>query len=929
MANFESRIVGTLSITLFTLLVVLLASSTVSIGGHAAERNYKIEANLVTDEHLISGTERIEFTNPLDQPVSEVILTLQGNLHREPNPYVSKVNLDSTYPTGFDPGWTKVENVTGPDGRELDYTSESLPPASQTYSLEDTFLRIELPNRLNPGESTSISLDFSTKFPRKKVGDEELFQGVYTWRFGWYPTLAPAEWWKGYDRELYGQIRLPSADYDVRLGVPEDFEIAGMTTGNDRDGNEDRKTVELKLNEARSFPLAASSSYRRHREEYKKYTVEVLHLPGYQEEARVIASYANEILGFYSERFGEYKRRKLTFTQNPVSGFFGMAADGVISLGNSFFEEKDLALSTITNRLAEYIIAHEIAHQWFGIGVGVNMNSQNWISEAFAEYLSLQYYHHKYPEYKPNLFRFERDGIIRNAIESQLGYVNLRDHTFELPYIVNYQNGFDEAIVKPLEDVKYYNAYQTRIYKKGYMVLRTLKGIIGKDEMEQFVSDIYENYDSDMVDVGLLAKRAREIGDGKIPEEFFREWLFTPGYIDYGVSDLSSTKLGSGGYSNEIMVTKSGSLNSPVTLVAKLKSDKELRRTISLETESKTISWRTDEKIKRVSIDPNQFVMDTNRLNNHFPRKVDVSLGGNRLPLDAYFILVGPGTITGRTPNKYTWSIGPGSARAMAKLNRNLSFTGGVSIVGNSLSELDVNGWVESRFDLWSNPETGSAGQYWAQNKSLNLRLERFSEKDGRAYNLLGVGASLSQNVTDNWSLDLDSTVSLGGDVKFSLSAHEMTRVLPNIYLDFSTDLGFGLDDLPPLMKFDLPELKSYGKWKTGSSGSVGWKRNSYPGNYKLFSKASLTFPISRDEKLFVGNLALITRVDQSLFISGGATWDDLNDIGLENFKYEGGGELSVRGKTLGGLLPFDLTFGYAYHGQDKGRPFFNFSLGF
>ncbi|MCF7890328.1 hypothetical protein K9M78_03825 [Candidatus Bipolaricaulota bacterium] len=929
MANFRSR--PAVVITVNGLWLVLMSLiMIIPVTGRGAETNYRIEAKLMDEKQLIKGRERIEFTNSLDQPVSEVVLTLKSNLHREPNPYISKVNLDSNYPAGFDPGWTEVKEITGPDGEKLDYTLESLPPFSQTYSLEDTIIRIELPEKLEPGEKTRVSLEFSTKFPRKKVGDEELFQGVYTWRFGWYPTLTPAEWWTGYNREVYSRIKLPSADYEVQLNVPEDFEVAGVTSEETKPGEDSkRKILELELDKARSFPLATSSKYRTHREEFKEFTIEVFHFPGYQEEARVISSYANEILKFYSDRYGEYRRKKLTFIQNPVSGYFGMAADGLISLGNSFFEEKDLALSNITNRLAEYLIAHEIAHQWFGIGVGANMNSQNWISEAFAEYLALQYFHDKYPEYEPNLFRFDRDGLIRNAIESQLGYINLRAHTFELPYILSFQNGFDEAIIKPMEDVKYANEYQTRVYKKGYMVLRTLEGIMGKEKMEEFIGATYEKYKKEIVDVGTLASEARKLGEGKIPDDFFREWLFTSGHLDYGIEGLSTEKLESGGYSNEITVTRSGSLDAPVTLRATLSSEKEVERTVSLDRERQTISWKTDYRIKKVTIDPESQVMDTDRLNNHYPRKVEISLGENRLPLDAYFILVGPGTISGRTPNKYAWSVGPGLVRGRVNLNRNISLSGGLSLKGDRLSELDVNGWVESRLDFWSNPETGSSSQYWFQNRSLNIRLDRITGSADRTYNLLGIGASMSQSVTDNWALSFDSSLSLEGNASLSFSARETERLLPNIYVNFSSNLGFGLGDLPPLMKFGLTEFKSFGEWRTGSTGNLGWKQYFYPGNYKLFTKASLDFPISKEEKFFIGNLALITRVDQSLFISGGATWNTLNNISFNDFKYEGGGELSVKGKTLGGLLPFDLAVGYAYHGQDTGRPYFNFSLGF
>lgn len=900
--------------------------------GRAGEINYQIDARLEEGNHLITGNETIELTNTLNDGVSEVVLILSANLYKQPNPHLSKINLDSLYPAGFDPGWTKVNKITGPEGNELTYKMEQLPPTKQTFSLKDTIVRVELANKLGPGERTTLDLQFTTKFPRKKAGDEELYKGVYTWRFGWYPMLTPAEWWKGYRERAYSQTKMENANFQVKLNVPEDFTGVGNVTPQPGQAGEfKRKTLKMDLSSARSFPLVISSNYQKTVEEFKRYTVEVLHFPGYQEEARLLSSYANEILNFYSERFGEYKREKLTFAQSPKSGYFGMAADGLIVLGGSFFTEKELALSTITNRLSEYLIAHEIAHQWFGIGVGADLNSQNWISEAFAEFLSLRYFHSKYPKYKPNLFRFERKGFIRNAIESQLGYINLKEHMFELPYIVNFQQGFDEAVIKPMDDVEYANATQTRVYKKGFMILRTLEGAIGEENMDKLMSRIYEKYGNRIINVETLAREAREVAGDKVPDNFFREWLFSDGYLDYGIEKVTTEKLSEGEYLNEIIVTKKGTLITPVKLKATLSSGTTITKTITLESNRRSILLKKPEKVEKATVDPNGAVMDVNRLNNHYPRKVDVSLGGNRLPLDAYFVMVGPGTITGRTPNRAILSIGPGlSSQGRLKLNRNLTISGGFSAKVNKLSELDItniHGWFQSSFDFWSNPDTGYAGKYWLQNSSLDLQYERFPGDGERTYNLFGIRGNLSQSIEKNGSLSLGSTFTLGGTAKFSISASETERILPNIYLNFSANLGLSPSDLPDLLKFNLPELKSYGEWKERRFVPPVWQKYSYPGNYKLFSKISLEFPISTDDKYYLGNLALITQVKQRFFVSGGDTWNSPDDISLEGFKYEGGAELAVEGKTLGGLFPFDLVFGYAYHGQDKGKPYFNISL--
>jgi len=930
MKKYSSRQTCLAIVNLLLLFSLVFILPTFPVIGQSASIEYRIEGRLEQGNHVIDGKELIKFTNPLEEATDEVVLKLEANLQSKPNPYLSEINLDGSYPGGFDPGWTRIEAITGAEGNGLNYEMESLPPTNQTYSLENTAVRVQLSQPLQPGEKTSITVKFSTKFPVKSVGDEEFFREVYSWRFGWNPTLAPAAWWKGYDKKVYSQIVMQEADYEVELNVPDEFVVGGNVVSSSGLKNaEKRKLVKLKLPSARSFPLAMSHDYRDYRESFPNYTIRILHRPGYEEEARLLASYANEILNYYSQKFGSYGRKQLTFAQSPKTGQFGMAADGLIVLGDSFFAEKDLALSTITNRLFEYLVAHEIAHQWFGIGVGADLHSQNWISEAFAEFLSLNYFHHKYPADEPNLFRFERNGLLRNSIESQLGYTNLRQHTFELPYIVNFQDGFDEAVVKPRQEVKYANATQTRIYKKGYLILRTLEGAIGEKEMNEFVRTVYEKYGNSVTNVSELAREAREISGEKVPENFFQEWLFTSGYANYGIRNIETEETQDGKYSSRITLTKSGSLVAPVDLRVTLASGETVEKTFEFAAETKTVEFERETRVTKATIDPNSEVMDTNRLNNHYPRQVEVSFGGNKLPLDAYFILVGPGTITGRTPNRYAWSIGPGVAQGRLNLGRNLTLSGGASITGQKITDLDFGGWIGADIDLWSSPKNGYAGDYLVQDRSLELRFERATGKTNRAYNLFGVGGSISRNLTANRRLDFQSTFSLSGESKFSLNANEAERLFPGTYLNFAAEVGFSPGELPDLLKFDLPELKSYGRVPEGGSGLADWERYRYPGNYKLFSSVSLGFPISSSDRYFLGSLALITDIRQSFFLSAGDTWDKLENIGVENFKYEGGTEVSVSGKTLGGLIPFDLAVGYAYHGQDKGRPYFNFSLGF
>lgn len=910
------------------LTVIVVAVPGVTLGN---ELNYDIRADLDEEERTVAGVEEITFTNTLEEEIGEVVIVLRANFLREPNPQLSKVNRDSTYPGGFNPGWTKITEPITEEGEEVDFAWEPLPPAQQTYSLEKTAIRVKLSSPLAPGEGTSLRVHFSTKIPTRNAMDEEYYKDTYIWRFGWYPTLAPATWWKGYDEELYGETKFPSGDFTVSLGVPEDFQVAGSDVIQETEtaGDNGRKRVQAELQAARSFPLVAGPRYRRYHEEFKNYAIDVLYYPGYEEEARVLASYANEILTYYSQEFGAYRREGLTFAQGPSPGYYGMAADGTIVLGSSFFTEGDLLLDGLTKRLSEYLIAHEIAHQWFGIGVGADLNAQNWLSEAFAEFLSLRYFEDVHSKDEPNLFKLERPGFISNLIDSQLGYVNLRKHMFELQYVLNYDQGFDEAVIKPIDEVEYGNATQTRLYKKGYLILRTLESIVGEEAMTEIIGETYELHNRDIIDAVRFAEIVTSTSEKELPDDFFDEWLYTDGYMDYGVAGFESVKESRGEYQTRVTVLKNGSLTAPTTLRLELESGETVERSVNLDGDQKEISVSTPEKVIKVTIDPGQEVMDVNRLNNHYPREVEVSFGDNKLPLDAYFLMVGLGTVTGRELNRATWAIGPGVAQGVFNLNRNVTLSGQVAVQGDSFSDLHVEGGLGAQYKFWSNPDTGYPYKYWVQDKTVELQYGRVhDDEEDTTYNLFGIKGDLSREIEDNWSLSASYQGSLKGFSKLGVSATERTRLVPNVYLDLDTSLGVGFGEIPRPFAFELTELNSFGDYVVTDLGLTGWEKNLYPGNYKLFSKLTLDFPILRDATYYLGSLALISDVRQGFFVAAGDTWDSLDQFTVDDFKYEGGIEVTISGKTLGGLFPFDLTLGYAYHGQDVGRPFLSFYFG-
>jgi hypothetical protein len=95
---------------------------------------------------------------------------------------------------------------------------------------------------------------------------------------------------------------------------------------------------------------------------------------------------ADDILGsieFYRKSFGDIPFKHLNVSEFPFS--LGMAFPELLDLSwNTFYE-------TGIRGYDQVFRAHEVAHQWWGIGVGFDTYHDQWLSEAFAEFSGLEY----------------------------------------------------------------------------------------------------------------------------------------------------------------------------------------------------------------------------------------------------------------------------------------------------------------------------------------------------------------------------------------------------------------------------------------------------------------------------------------------------------------------------------------------------------
>lgn len=902
---------------------------------------YTLDVSFDPDRNLIAGKETVDYLNRSGQPIDDVYFLLPANYGKERNPHLDLSHIDALYPNGFDPSWTRVEEVTDVSGNPLSYRLERGPDFFQTYSLDEALLRVKLPEPLAAGKRVTLALRFATKFPLTLRGDEARYQGVYTWRYGWNPVAIPADQlidgrYISSERPYYPYV-LPAALYELTLTLPQGYRVAMGADHEEQiseaDGNRTIHAINAKP--VRSIPLSLSQDFRVYRFPHPEVEMEVYSLPGHEDAARLIASYAAESLDYFRERWGEYPHRRLVITETPSvnAAFSGASADAFLVLNRSWFSEKDLALHGFANRLLDYLIAHEVAHQWWGIGIGADLNAENFLSEAFSQYFSITYFEEKYGEFGPNLFQFEREGLMERFAESQFGYINLREHLQgELPYMMTFRNRFDEAIIKPRKDVKFSQASSVRIYNKGYLMLRALRGVIGPETMNALLKEAHAQYLNRVVTTEELEALAEKVSNQELDRLFqsaLHEGTIEEGhapYVDYGIERVDSSKRRNGTYEHRVHLTREGPLRLPVQVRIGTRAGGEQTESWEIEDQAgpeHVMTVETPGPLDEVEVDPEHMTPDTNRLNNSYVldglslwnRRVKfIPTGENAYPLGAYLIRVNPieQVLEGGYLPDHRWRLGNRFAAFVKDLGRGSAVGGIAGLVDHGL--IGELAWQETYF---AHPETGLQGQYWEPADQLQLRITRrpdttarpsLDEKlgaTGRMATVLGLNWTHQESIgrRQAWWATVQNDPQAFTRVEVGVG--QRFRVAPGVDTGVRFSFGWGEGQLG-IYHFTLAELVSHQR-------SAEFP---YPGDAKVLGQLDVSMPFTRGLSYNLLNVAMLHRIDELLYLRLGGTWEEpsrLSHAQLRDLELEVGAEFTFRGHTLGGLFPWDITLGFAY----------------
>jgi aminopeptidase N len=204
---------------------------------------------------------------------------------------------------------------------------------------------------------------------------------------------------------------------------------------------------------------------------------------------------AKEILPFFIKNVGPFAYEKLANVQSKT--IFG----GMENASCIFYFEESVKSPTI-----EELMAHEIAHQWFGDAASEKTWSNLWLSEGFATYFTNLYLESKYGTEK-----------LKERLKADRGQ------------IIEFEKKRLTPVVDTAVKSNYMQLLNTNSYQKGGWVLHMLRRKLCDELFWKGISSYYAQYKDKNANTDDLCLEM-EKASGMELKQFFKQWLYTAGH---------------------------------------------------------------------------------------------------------------------------------------------------------------------------------------------------------------------------------------------------------------------------------------------------------------------------------------------------------------------------------------------------------------
>jgi aminopeptidase N len=231
---------------------------------------------------------------------------------------------------------------------------------------------------------------------------------------------------------------------------------------------------------------------------------------GLEASAKLSMGKTPRMIEFFSEKFG-YPYPFPKYAQVCVADFIfgGMEnTSTTLLMDRCLLDER----ASLDNFNTESLVAHELAHQWFGDLVVIKHWSHAWIKEGMASYCEVLWTEHEY----------DKDEAAYYLLGEAQSYLSEDSDRYRRPIVTNI---YREAI----------ELYDRHLYEKGACVYHMIRAELGEDLFEKFIQTfVRDNAHKTVETIDLL--RAIDKSTGRNLAFLFDQYVYRGGHPDYKVA---------------------------------------------------------------------------------------------------------------------------------------------------------------------------------------------------------------------------------------------------------------------------------------------------------------------------------------------------------------------------------------------------------
>lgn len=579
--------------------------------------DYRIKISLDPDQHRLTGSEVITYTNNSPDALGELWIQLEQNLFR-PGSRGSLVNSGNRWRGAFEGGGIDLHRV------ELIRNGKTVRPK---YTVDDTRMRIVLDEPLEPrGGTIDIRIDWSFVIPEYGADRMGRFKSVDGWVYElaqWYPRMYVYDDVEGWNPMPYlgqGEFYLEYGNFDVEITVPRDYiVVAGgelqnpgdVLTREQRDrlarARKSAETIHIirpdevgkpetrprgngpltwrfRAENVRDFAWAASRAFIWDAASwdgillmsaYPREGLGTAERPGWE----MSTQYVRHSISHYSEQWSRYP---YPVAINVAGVVGGMEYPMIVFCS---VHARDQSLFGVTD--------HEFGHTWFPMIVGNDERRWAWMDEGLNTLLN----------HYSNLAFYGKDA--QRVRATSPGYIV--DRMLEPTH--------DQPVMTYADHIRREGLGFIAYRKPGFAMILLREVVLGPEVFDAALREYIDRWAYKHPQPADLF-RTFEAVSGENLDWFWRGWLFSTDLLDQAVDSVTTTDA-----RTFVHLSNREGLVMPVTLEVEYDDGAIERHELPVEIWLRADSYAYElpgarKDVTRVTVDPDGLLPDVHKDNN-------------------------------------------------------------------------------------------------------------------------------------------------------------------------------------------------------------------------------------------------------------------------------------------------------------------------